>query len=136
MVKFPFLALPGKKGKVIYKPSIPVSLVFRKTHVVTSRIYALIDTGADVCFCNKNIGVFLRVNFVNKPVEYFKAANDQKFPAQKEQIRVYLGNTQVDCPFYFTDALPRTTPIILGEKGFLNRFKVTFDYPNKAIQLE
>ena len=136
MIHFPFLGLPGKSGKTVYKPIIPVSLAFRNTHRITSKIYALVDTGADVCFCHKDIGMFLRVNFSKKPLEYFKAANNQEFPTQREQIRIHLGNSHIDCPFYFTDTLPRENPIILGEKGFLNRFKVVFDYINKSIQFE
>jgi len=44
----------------VYKPWVSVSLRYGKTHKVTpAAIVALIDSGADVCFCSKDIGIWL-----------------------------------------------------------------------------
>ena len=75
MAKFPYISLPGNEGKVVLKPLIKVRLIYLKTHKITNPIYALIDSGADVSFCEKNIGIWLGINFTKLKNTSFRAAN-------------------------------------------------------------
>lgn len=132
MAKYPYY-IPSPQ---VYKPWIPVFLGSRKTHkITTARITALIDSGADVCFCLKDIGIWLGIQFKNKKEAIFTAANRTSFKALKETISLYIGNVQYECPFYFTDQLPHQTPIILGQVGFFDHFRITFDVKNKEIEI-
>lgn len=95
----------------------------------------MIDSGADVCFCSKNIGLWLGIPFRKKEKEVFTAANCSKFEAVKESINVIIAGKNYLCPFFFTDVLPEETPIILGQLGFFDHFKVCFDVCSQVIEI-
>ena len=133
MAKFSYIALPGADGKAVYKPLIKARLIYRKTHKLTNPIYALIDSGADVSFCEKNIGIWLGINFSKLKKERFRAANNKYFISLKEILSLNTANKSYTCPFYFADTL--AYPIILGQKGFFDHFKIIFDLKNKEIEV-
>lgn len=123
-------------GPGVYKPWVSVSLGYRKTHKVTpAAIVALIDSGADVCFCSKDIGIWLGIQFKKAKPVIFTTANRTTFGAVKEMVTLYVCGTNYQCPFYFTEDLPRETPIILGQLGFFDHFEVNFDFKNKTIEI-
>lgn len=132
MAKYPYY-IPSPN---VYKPWIRVSLGYKRTHRITpGNIIALIDSGADVCFCAKIIGSWLGVKFRNKKPVIFTAANRTKFDAIEEKITLYTSSGNYECTFYFSDNLPNETPIILGQLGFFDHFRVTFDLQNKEIEI-
>lgn len=131
---FPFYKLRSKDSGTVLKPLIPVILNFRKTHKVTPKILSLVDTGADVTFCHVNIGYFLGVKLNRKPNIRFYTANNEEFLTYEELIRIYVGDRSVDCPVYFAEKL--SYQVILGQKGFLEKFKLVVDYPHLKISLE
>ena len=135
MLKFPYVALPSKMGNV-YKPLIKVRFNYLKTHKITLPVVALIDSGADVCFCSDFIGAWLGIQFNKiKKDEEFTAANGQTFKAKPVNISVFIENINYKSTIYFTDVLPRQTPIILGQIGFFDRFKITFNATEGYIQI-
>ena len=134
MPKYPYTILPADAHPV-YKPLVRVNLNYKKTHKVTLPIIALIDSGADVCFCLKDIGAWLGIQFRKKKEIKFTAANRTTFKAVREDINLYVAEKNYNCPFFFTDVLPRETPIILGQFGFFDHFKVAFDIRNKTIEI-
>lgn len=103
--------------------------------VTTSLIASLVDSGSDVCFCKKDIGIWLGVNFKNKESLSFTTANKTTFRAFREIVYINFNKKMYECPVYFSDELPRETPIILGQKGFFDHFKITFDLKNKEIEI-
>lgn len=135
MAKFPYTILPSSDGNKVYKPFIPARLAYKKTHKITLGINALIDSGADVCFCAMDIGLWLGINFKNNKRFDFTAANNQIFDTYKEVINIYVCGLKYDCPFYFSDKLTKKFPIILGQKGFFDHFKVCFDLKNKIMDI-
>lgn len=132
MAKYPYF-IPAPK---VYKPWIKVLLNYKKTHRITSGgIVALIDSGADVCFCAKYIGEWLGIQFKGKQSTTFTSANQSQFKAIPEVVTLIACNKSFDCKFFFADDLPRETPIILGQLGFFEKFKITFDLKNKLIEI-
>lgn len=134
MAKYPYIVLPSSVGP-IYKPWVQVNLSYRKTHKITPKIVALVDSGADVCFCAKDIGLWLGVQFKGKNKFTFTAANRTMFETIKETITLYIGEKSYWCSFYFAESLPRETPIILGQIGFFDHFKITFDLKSKMMEI-
>lgn len=137
MSKYPYWKLPGKE-KPVFKPIIGVRLAYNKSHKLTTQcIPALVDSGADVCFCSEDIGLWLQVRFKKEKLQEFRAANNTKFKAYKESITLYLGQEErpFPCPFFFSKALNPETPIILDRLGFFDRYNVTFDETNKQIEI-
>lgn len=132
MRKHPYY-IPAPK---VYKPWIQVSLSYRKTHkILFAPVTALIDSGADVCFCSKEIADFLGIDKKNKQKATFTAANNTTLSTYVETLTLYVGNREYDCSFYISEQLPAETPIILGQLGFFDRHKVTFDLQNKVIEI-
>lgn len=134
MAKYPYVTLPSKEG-LVYKPWINVSLGYKKTHKITYPVAALIDSGADVCFCAKDIGIWLGIQFKKKTPFTFNAANRTTFEAFKEAVVLHTSEKTYSCSFYFTSQLPPETPIILGQLGFFDHFKISFDLKNKEIEI-
>lgn len=135
MADYPYYYLPSKPRPVL-KPLVKVMLNYKKTHKVTPEITALIDSGADVCFCADYIGLWLGINLRKiKEEESFTAANGKDFQAKKEIISLRLASKLYECPFFFTSVLPKETPLILGQYGFFDHFKITFDARNKLISI-
>lgn len=132
MAKYPYY-IPAPN---IYKPWIKVSLNYRKTHRITpASIVALVDSGADVCFCAKYIGEWLGIKFNRKQTSTFTTANTSQFIAIEETVTLIVCNKIFDCRFFFANDLPKETPIILGQLGFFEKFKITFDLTNKEIEI-
>ncbi len=132
MRKFPYY-IPAPK---VYKPWIPVSIGYRKTHKVTpGQITALIDSGADVCFCSKGITDYLGVNNRDKERKIFITANNTPLPTFLETLTLHVGGKIYECSFYISEKLPPETPIILGQLGFFDHHRVTFDLGNKEIEI-
>lgn len=135
MSRYPYVILPSNVGPV-YKPLIRVNLLHQKTHKATPQITALIDSGADVCFCLRSIGIWLGISFDKKRATHtFIAANRTKFEADKETVILSVANRNYSCPFFFTDVLPAETPIILGQFGFFDHFIITFNIQDKVIEI-
>lgn len=137
MIEFPYVALPSKQLGKVLKPFIKVQLNYKKTHKITLPVVALIDSGADVCFCSDFIGTWLGINF-NKIKEKaeFTAANGGKFEAKPVTVNLVVGDKNYPVKFYFTDVLPNYSPIILGQIGFFDSFRVVFDSKKGIIQLD
>ena len=132
MRKYPYY-IPANK---VYKPWITVGIGYKKTHkITTAPITALIDSGADVCFCSKDIADFLGVSEKNKKKVIFTTANRSPLPTFLEELTIYVGGRSYDCSFYISDKLPLETPIILGQLGFFDHHKVTFDLESKEIEI-
>lgn len=89
--------------------------------------------GADICFCQKDIGIWLGIYFKNKKDSHFTAANKDTFNATKENITLYVSGKRYTCTFYFAETL--AYPIILGQQGFFDHFRVTFDLKEKYIEI-
>ena len=135
MAKYPYSILPIPSGGQVFKPLISVRLIYKKTHKLTAPVYGLIDSGADVCFCSQDIGLWLGINFKNKKPISFTAANNKAFLTFKEVISLQVCRLTYDCPFYFSAELPPKFPIILGQIGFFDHFKVNFDLRKKEIEI-
>jgi hypothetical protein len=129
-VKYPYY-IPAQN---VYKPWIPIRLCYKKTHkVLPSNITALIDSGADVCFCSEDVAFWLGSRKQKKEEREFTTANSGKFKGYKETFVLMTCGKTYDCPFYISPNLPRETPIILGQCGFFDNFTVTFDLKNREM---
>lgn len=133
MPKHPYTELPSTiLGKTAYKAIVNIRLGYVKTHKITSSIIGLIDSGADVCLCDESIGQWLGIPFAKikrkqKPLIVNGICGNIK--TYREKIKIYYNNKVYLCNFYF-GKMPSATPLLLGQVGFFEKFKVTFDYPN------
>lgn len=119
----------------VFKPWIPIRVRSKKTHrLIPNPLYALIDSGADVCFAKKYIADYLGMKLhAQKNVE-FTAANKTNFKAVKDILTITVAGKEYDIPIFFTDEIVDNSPIILGQYGFFDRFRITFDR-SKLIEI-
>lgn len=117
-----------------YKSWIPVRLDYKKTHkVLPSNVIALIDSGADVCFCSEAIAFWLGSRSKGKKQKTFTTANGGSLVTYKDNFTLMACGKIYNCTFYVSNQLPKETPIILGQYGFFDHFTITFDLLNKEI---
>lgn len=131
MRKYPYY-IPAHK---VYKPWIPVNIGYKRTYKITAAVTGLIDSGADVCFCSKDITDFLGVSEKGKQKVIFTTANRSPLSTFLEVLTLHVGGKVYDCSFHISDKLPPETPIILGQLGFFDHHRVTFDLENKEIEV-
>ena len=136
MANYPYTILPNKEVGKVFKPLIFVRVGNKKSHKITpTPISALIDSGADVCFCADFIGMWLGIKLNKSKPFYFKAADNKKFITYREAVILHVANKSYEVLFYFSDTLPREAPIILGQIGFFDKFRVTLDLPHATIEI-
>lgn len=137
MVQIPYTTLPNSKTRLVKLPLIKVILNHKVNHKITPYpIQALIDSGADVSFCSDFIAAWLGINLDKiKDEETFSTANRTTFKTKKALLTITVAGKTYETKFYFCDSLPRHTPIILGELGFFDKFKIEFDWQNTSIQI-
>jgi len=123
MAQYPYSGLPSKFGP-IFKPIIPVQLRYAKTHKITLPTTALIDSGADVCFCADYIGIWLgiAINKIKK-VHSFTAANGGQLLTKSTTVTLHVAGKKYDAAFHFCDTLPKQFPLILGQVGFFDNIE-------------
>jgi len=120
----------------VYKPWVQIRLGNSHSHqLLPQYIIALIDSGADACLCITGIAKALKIKLDPSKTREFRGVNNQPVNTIKADVQLYICNTKIICPFYFTDTLPPQTPIILGHECFFEKFRITFDFKNKAIEL-
>ena len=136
MAVYPYFELPSGKRKTYY-PILKVILNYKKTHKITPPIISLVDSGADICMCSKDIGVWLGINFkkLKEKIE-IRGISNCPVKAVKEYVNLLVNNQEYVCPFYFSEDYPSNRPLILGQIGFFDHFVVSFDYKNKKFEIK
>lgn len=106
-------------------PLIPVIFIYRH-QIINYTIKALVDSGAENCYCLKAIGDYLRIDFRWKKKIVSRAANQTEFTGYLENVFLMVGGKKIETPFIFTDQLDPDFPVVLGQKGFFSSFEVCF----------
>jgi len=99
------------------------------------QIIALIDSGSDVCLCKKYIGDYLGINFKKAKKGEITAVNRTQMTGFIHPLTLYFQNKSYEVPFILSDNIPDETPVILGQRGFFDHFKITFDLSNKEMEI-
>jgi hypothetical protein len=136
MSGFVFPYIEPERG--VFLPWIMVRLGNKKAGTALSKpVVALIDSGAEVCFCSKDIAEYLGIDLSRARAQNFTTASNGTFTAYKvTDLKLYVCKRAYGCEFYVTDSLPPQLPIILGHKGFFDHHKVHFNFKKKEIELE
>ncbi len=134
MATYPFYKLPAFDKQLILKPLIPIRLGSNHTHRITPvPLLALIDTGADACFCSTAISSWLRINTRKCKKQNFLSVNNQQFSVKKTHLKIYFNKQKFDTTVYVSNNLPKNYQFILGTKEFLEKFKLTLNYKSQNI---
>ena len=63
----------------------------------------------------------------------FNSINNQTFDVYETKFDFYFNNEKFSSPICLSGTMPRDYQIVLGTRGFLDRYSVTFDYKNQEI---
>lgn len=120
----------------VYLPWIMVRLGTRAAERQLSKpVVALVDSGAEVCFCSREIADYLGIELSKAQAQVFTTANDGRFTAYRVEMKLYVCRRAYRCQFYISEHLPKQLPIILGQRGFFDHHKVEFNFRKKEMGL-
>lgn len=134
-MKFPYLKQPNllrPQEPWFARPIIPVRLIYNNNIL---NIAALIDSGADFCLFNAEIGRRLGVTIEEGRLLKF-------FGIAKTPIEVYLYPIKlqvigidhiINIPVGFTESPGATA--ILGQEGFFDAYRIKFERDHNIIEI-
>ena len=123
--KFAFPKRPSALGKVVFKPIIPIKIIFGQRFVGYN---ALIDSGADFSIFHSEIGEALDIDVESGEILKFGGVQKgEPSVAYLHRIKLDIGGWQYETVVGFSHDIARYSYGILGQHGFFDTFKVTFD---------
>lgn len=121
-------------GKLILKPIIPIKVL--KTGI-TLQYAALIDSGADFCVFDAEIGEYLRLNVKSgTEVQFGGIQSLGGAKAYIHKLTLEIGGHQFRTEVGFSYDISKNGYGILGQKGFFDLFSVKFDLQKEDIELK
>ena len=138
MIEFnykPIEVIPFKtasRKKFVWRPIIPVFLIVGKIIVGYE---ALIDSGADYNVFDGEIATILKINLTRGKKRQISGLGNQIIKGYEHKLQIKVGDRIFISKIIFSNQIPPHSFGVLGNDGFFNRFKVTFDYPRKLIEI-
>lgn len=138
-MKFPYKKIPLQVtssffGTAILKPIIPVKLTFNGREVIYS---ALLDSGADFCIFDAEIGEYLGINTKTGIKIGFGGIQERGGAvATLSEIILSIGGNQFKTIVGFSADIAKHGYGILGQKGFFNLFTLKFDYRKAEVEIK
>jgi len=133
-MKFPYLKTPGKdpRKKWVSRPIIPIILFEPKGSI---NIYALIDSGADKCLFNSEIGKEIGLEIEKGKKEIFSGIEGGKLTAFLHPVELQIMGMEmrIEIEAGFVDS-PGVSAI-LGQEGFFDAFKIKFERSRNVIEI-
>ena len=132
--KFP---LPKKSdffGSSVLRPIIPISI---STDSYPVRYLALIDSGADFCIFDAEIGEVIGLDVKSGKLETFSGIQPGK-PTEcyLHEVTINIGGHNYKTIVAFSYHISTKGYGILGQKGFFDLFKVSFEYQKERIEIQ
>ncbi len=120
-------------GNVILKPIIPVKVSFAGKSL---RYATLIDSGADFCIFDAEVGEYLGIDIRSGKKETFGGIQEKSgAEAFIHDIGINVGGGDYKIKVGFSWDIAKYGYGILGQKGFFDIFVVKFDLLKSEIEL-
>ena len=137
-MKFGYFKLPLSQpselfGSSILKPIIPIKI---SAGTSTLRYAVLIDSGADFCIFDAQIGEALQLDVRSGRQEQFGGIQERGgATAFIHKVIINVGGWDYKIDAGFSYDIAKQGYGILGQKGFFDTFVVKFDYQKEEIEL-
>lgn len=133
-MKFKYQKFRSVKGDVICRPIIDISLASKDGQ--TYDYFALIDSGADHCIFNAEIGELIGLQVKEGEIIEIIGINDEAIKVYFHDIFISVGGNEYPLKCGFSYELGEDSYGLLGQQGFFDTFKkVIFDYNKKIVEL-
>lgn len=121
-------------GRAVLKPIIPIRVKLGDNSL---RYTALIDSGADFCIFDAEIGEYLGMNITaGKKEEFGGIQNRGKAFAYFHRVIIEIGGWDYQIVAGFSYDIAKRGYGVLGQKGFFDNFVVKFDLLKEEIELK
>lgn len=132
--EFPLEKQSPVLGKSILRPIIPIKISYNGFN---ARYAALIDSGADFCIFDAEVGEYLGINVRSGSKEVFGGVQEKGGAvAFFHEITLSVGGYDVKTLAGFSYDIAKYGYGLLGQKGFFDIFVVKFDLMEKEIELK
>ncbi len=117
----------------LLRPIIPVGVSYRgKT--ITQEV--LIDSGADICIFDAEIGEAIGIDIESGEVHEVGGVTGEKQPYFSHVVTMTVGGWPYTIEVGFSRHLAKMGHGLVGQKGFFEQFKVQFDLQKEEIELK
>jgi len=121
-------------GSTILKPIIPVKIIIKDKEL---NYEALIDSGADFCIFDAEIGEYLGIDILSGNQEVFGGIQEKGGAvAFLHKVKLNIGGWDYQTIVGFSYDIAKHGFGILGQKGFFDKFVVNFDLVKEEIELK
>lgn len=118
-----------------YRPIVPVTLRYNNKEV---SYLALIDSGADFNIFHADLAGILGINL--SKLKRTKFSGISKSTKEPEgcfvELDIEIGGVPNKCMILFSNDISDDGYGILGQQGFFNSFKVSFNYVKREIEIK
>lgn len=139
-LKFKYNKFPAKPSEAfpqdfVFQPTLDIVLINPKKR---KRIvcHALVDSGADFCLFHGLIGEAIGLDVRTGKVQHFRGTTSDSAKAYVHQVVLEVSGVGGKVPVGFSYDLEVPFRGFLGERGFFELFKVSFNFPQKRFQLK
>ncbi|MBI2007282.1 MAG: retroviral-like aspartic protease [Candidatus Blackburnbacteria bacterium] len=122
----------SRKKKKVLRPIIPVILVYDNKMVGYE---ALIDSGADYNVFDAGIAEILGIQISSGYKRQIAGIGGQKIKGYIHAVILKIADKKYKTRVIFSKEIPPHSFGVLGNQGFFDHFRVTFDYRRKEIVL-
>lgn len=131
--EIPILFSPASKRKrFIYRPIIPVILVRDKGLVGYE---ALIDSGSDYNVFDASVADILGIKVSAGFKRQIIGIGEQRLRGYEHNVTLKIAGKQYKTKVIFSKHIPPNSFGILGNEGFFNHFKVTFNCSKRYFEV-
>jgi hypothetical protein len=130
-MKYSYLGFPNKdpQGSLICRPFLVVRLAHNNQSANT---FCLVDSGADVCLMPASIGRLIGIDLESGAEDVIRGIANQQAKTYRHLVHITVPKlASFDTSVAFSHDIKYG---ILGQEGFFERFRVTFD--RKKLQFE
>ena len=121
-------------GRLARRPVLRITLRNGNNHI---SCYTIVDSGADDCVFPRSFMQPLGLDPLTAPTEMTSGVGNPSVATHYSTVTIDLQG-QMSFPVYagFTTGMDHLGIGLLGQAGFFERFKITFDYNNRLYVLE
>lgn len=135
-MKFKYSEYTDTNNIKIYRPTIPIVFKSKSKFI---QMEAIIDSGADFTILPIEIAGILDIKLDGRTKTEFHGAGGNPFPVYPSPVNIEhilrqsgFRTINWQTKVFFAESQPA---ILLGHKGFLERFRVTLDGKRKEVEI-
>lgn len=121
-----------KKIQGVSRPVVPIKIQYRDRSVIYE---VLVDSGADVCMFDAEVGDALGIPFFDGLVGEVSGVTGLTKPFYIHPVTITVGDTSFSVEAGFLSNVSRFGYGVVGQRGFFDQFIVMFDFLKEEIEL-